>query len=211
MIAVFGGSFDPVHLGHIKLAVELSRRAEIDQLRFLLCRHHPQKKIPRASLAHRLAMLRLVESPPELLVDLREVERDKVSYTVDSLCRLRAECGLRQSLAFVLGEDAFAAIASWHHYERLLDYANLIVLARPDYPPSRPHQRGLAANGFLSLANLASRPAGGIARFANRRHNISSTMIREMIARQQTPRYCLPAGVWCYIRSHHLYGWHGEA
>lgn len=157
-------------------------------------------------------MLRLIESPPELVADASELERDAVSYTVDSLRRLRDEYGDDQSLAFVLGEDAFAEIESWHRFTHLLDYANLIVLARPgqSHKPSRKRAWPPADKLCSDLADLAERPAGGVAHFANRKHAISSNGIRDMIADQRQPRYCLPAKVWCYIRHHRLYGWHDQ-
>lgn len=211
MIAVFGGAFDPVHFGHIKPAIELSQHAEIEQVRFLPCHDHPQKENISASAFHRLSMLRLIASPPQLVVDTRELACNAVAYTVDSLRQLRAEYGAKQVLAFVLGEDAFATIRSWHRFVQLFDYSHFIVLARPTQSPPA-NNRDLPAGAELcsSLADLAKRPTGGVVYFANRQYRISSTMIKNMIANQQAPRYCLPAKVWCYIRYHQLYGCHGR-
>lgn len=198
-----GGVFDPVHFGHIKPALELLSRPQISQVRLMPCRVHPDKGEAGAGARHRLRMLELVAGAG-LVVDGRELERDGVSYTVDTLGQLRAEAGDEQPLAFVVGQDTAANMPGWRCAARLPSLAHLIVLARPDcgaclLPP--PWRRA------EDLTALAASPAGCAYLVRNRPVAASSGAIRAMIRRREQPRYLLPGAVWNYIRRHRLYGW----
>ena len=210
MIAVMGGAFDPVHFGHVKPALELLACPEIAQLRLAPCRVHADKAPTVAAAGHRLRMLGLVAGGG-LAVDARELERDGVSYTADTLEHLRAEVGDGQSLAFVVGRDVAARIADWERAARLPRLSHLIVLARPPHPAlgraAAPRAPSLPWRAAADLRALAARPAGLVYFMPNRPLDISSTMIRAMIRRRREPRYLLPGAVWNYIRRHHLYGW----
>ena len=207
MIAVMGGAFDPVHLGHVKPALELLAHPEITQLRLAPCRVHADKAPAAAAPGHRLRMLGLVAGGG-LTVDARELGRDGVSYTADTLEHLRAEVGAARPLAFVVGRDVAAQIADWERAARLPRLSHLIVLARA------PCARGAGARAPSlpwraagDLRELAARPAGLAYFLQNRALDISSTAIRAMIRRRCEPRYLLPGAVWNYIRRHRLYGW----
>ncbi len=198
-----GGVFDPVHFGHIQPALELLSRPEISQVRLMPCRVHPDKGEAGADARHRLRMLELIAGA-DLAVDGRELEREGVSYTVDTLEQLRAEAGAGRSLAFVAGQDAAAKISGWRRSESLPSLAHLIVLARPDCGDYSPPPLWRRAE---DLQTLATSPAGCVHLVRNRPVAVSSGAIRGMIRRQEQPRYLLPGSVWNYIRRHRLYGW----
>ena len=205
MIAFLGGIFDPPHFGHLKPALELTQRPEITQLRFLPCYQPPHKQTATSDV-HRLTMLKLIEKPPAIVVDDYEIERRRVSYTVDSLRHFRRQVGDQQSLAFVLGQDTFQEIASWSRYRQLLELVHLIVTVRPGYTISDDHVLLQASGGWAPLSELAQVPAGKTALFENQTWDVSSSDLREMIARGGQPRYLMPGVVWNYIRRHRLYG-----
>lgn len=217
IIAVFGGAFDPVHFGHIKPALQLSRRPEIERVVFVPARLHPHKgRVGDAHRdAHRLAMLKLVVRPPATSVDTRELQAAGTTYTVDTLSGFRAELGAAAPLAFVMGEDAFAGVCRWRDYPRLLKLAHLIVTRRPcDTAETGPetgasHPLLEASGGYAGLAELARRPAGRICRFDNDVVAVSSTQVRRVLERGEQPRYLLPGAVWNYVRRHRLYGYDG--
>ncbi len=210
VIAVFGGAFDPVHLGHIKPALQLLQREEIARVIFVPCRLHPHKGRIGAGAhgdEHRLAMLRLVARPPGMTVDTREIEAREVTGTVDTLRGFRAEAGEDAPLAFVMGEDAFGGVCGWREYRRLTDLAHLIVTRRPGCTAADARHPLLAASGgYATLADLAQRPAGGICRFDNDPVAASSTEVRRLLAHGEQPRGLIPGTVWSYIRRHRLYG-----
>ena len=209
VIAVMGGAFDPVHFGHVKPALELVARPEIAQLRLAPCRVHADKAPAVAAPEHRLRMLELVAGGG-LAVDARELTRDGVSYTADTLDHLRAEVGALRPLAFVAGRDVAARIADWERGARLPRLSHLIVLARPGPglgPGAAPEAPSLPWRRARDLRALAARPAGLVYFMHNRALDISSTTIRAMIGRRREPRYLLPGAVWNYIRRHRLYGW----
>jgi len=203
VIAVMGGVFDPVHFGHIKPALELLSRPQISQVRLMPCRVHPDKGEAGAGARHRLQMLELVAGAG-LVVDGRELERDGVSYTADTLGQLRDEAGGEQPIAFVAGQDTAAKMHTWKCAARLPALAHLIVLARPDCGDCPLPAAWRRAE---DLAALAASPAGCAYRASNRPFAASSGAIRAMIGRREQPRYLLPGAVWNYIRRHRLYGW----
>lgn len=205
IVAFLGGSFDPVHDGHLAAARALVARPEIEQVRLLPCARHPWKRA-RAPLAHRLRMLALAARPPLIAVDLRDALGGRVARAVATLARARADYGARRPLAFVLGEDAFAEIGRWRRARELPALAHLIVLARPGARRARAALPALAAQfarSFAPLAALAARPAGLVHLFDNPRVAASSRALRARVARGEPPP--TPPAVARYIRRHRLY------
>ena len=210
IIAIFGGAFDPVHLGHVKPALQLLQREEIAQVVFVPSRLHPHKgRIgDLASDEHRLAMLNLVLRPPGMVVDVREMQAEAPGYTVDTLRGFRAELGADAPLAFMMGEDAFGGVCHWRDYRQLLELAHVIVTRRPDCAEvGADHPLLEASGGPAELAELARWPAGRVCRFDNDVVAASSTAVRAMLERGEQPRYLMPGTVWNYIRRHRLYGY----
>ena len=199
--AIYGGAFDPVHLGHIKIALHILAQPEISELRLLPCYLHPDKNKPYATSAHRRNMLKLI-AKESLIVDHCELNRKGVSYTVDTAKQLRQKLGAEMPLALVLGLDTYATINSWQNAEQLPSLLHLIVVARPKIKFKNCN------NGWQSVDTLramACHPAGMVYLMPEPLIDISSSQIRTMIAQGIQPRYQLPGVVWSYIKRNQLY------
>jgi nicotinate-nucleotide adenylyltransferase len=205
---VFGGTFDPVHYGHLRSALELVEHLGLSQLRLMPCAQPPHRETPATGALHRAAMVELaVAGETRLRCDERELRRQGASYTIDSLVELRQELGDSHSLCMVLGCDAVAAITGWHRWQELLDWAHIVVIARPGWelPSEGPVAQWLQAHRQDDHNCLRERPDGSILIEQLRPLEISSTEIRRMLARGQSPRYLLPQAVLDYIQAHELY------
>jgi len=206
LVGYFGGTFDPVHLGHLRLALELRQQLPLDELHLLPCHLPPHRPEPGATSAQRVAMLELALTEcPELRLDCRELKRNRPSYTFDTLTELRAELGSDTSLVFCMGADSFAQLHTWHRWRELLDLAHLLVVARPGWslPDEGPQADLLAKCGELSDLHAAA--AGNLVLAATRLLPISATEIRQLIAQGLSPQFLLPDAVWRYIQTHGLY------
>ena len=134
LVGVFGGTFNPVHYGHLRSALELVERLGLEQLRLMPSAQPPHRQAPACSAEHRAAMVALaVEGEPRLACDMRELQRPGESYTIDSLIELRGELGTRIGLCMVLGCDAVLGITQWRRWQELLDWAHIVVIARPGW------------------------------------------------------------------------------
>jgi nicotinate-nucleotide adenylyltransferase len=211
-LGLFGGTFDPVHLAHLRLAEEIADAFGLAGVRFIPAAVPPHRNPPRASAQHRLAMTRLaVQGNPRFEVDDRELKRAAVSYTYDTLFELRAEAGDRP-LCLLMGADAFCLLTTWHRWQELLDLAHLIVARRPGFAldalaaslpgPLRAEylRRHRAERGGHVLA-----PGGGIFTHELTALDVSATALRGLFARGSSVRYLLPDAVITYIEQHHLY------
>ena len=207
-VGVLGGTFNPVHYGHLRSALELVEHLQLGELRLMPCAVPPHREAPSCSAEHRAAMVELaVAGEPCLACDSRELNRPGTSYTIDSLVELRQELGAGHSLCLVMGGDAVGLIETWHRWRELLDYAHLVIIARPGWhlPEDGVVADWLAAHRLTDHSALRRRPAGGIVIEELRPLDISSTEIREMLAAGRSPRYLLPESVLDYIKLHHLY------
>src|SRR5690606_3192129 len=136
---ILGGTFDPVHIGHLRGALEVAEMFGLDELRLIPNARPPHRDTPSCSAQDRLAMVRLaVQDLPPLLVDARELEREKPSYTIDTLISLRAELAPTDQLLLLVGWDAFCGLPTWHRWEELLDYCHILVMQRPDAGSEAP-------------------------------------------------------------------------
>jgi nicotinate-nucleotide adenylyltransferase len=207
-VGVFGGTFDPVHYGHLRSALELVERLQLRELRLMPSAVPPHRDTPACPAAHRAAMVALaVAGEPRLVCDDRELRRAGASYTIDSLMELRGELGDGHSLCLVLGCDALLAINTWHRWQELLDWAHVVVIARPGWqlPGEGPVADWLKHHRLADPRGLRQRPNGGILVEELRPLAISSTEIRGILAAGRSPRYLLPQAVLEYIEGHHLY------
>ncbi len=206
-LAIFGGTFDPVHNGHLQSALELKQRLSLDELRLLPCHRPPHRQSPGCSSQQRLEMLKLAVRDTPLQVDDREIKRDGLSYSVDTLEQLRLEVGPERSLIWVMGCDAFATLDSWHRWQSLLTLAHIVVLARPGaILPTQGAVADLMRQAQTDdAASLKQRAAGTIYRESLTPYPISATAIRRAIADQQIPEGYLPLPVLHYIKRHRLY------
>lgn len=205
---VFGGTFDPVHYGHLRSALELVERLQLERLRLMPSARPPHRAAPGCSAAHRAAMVELaVAGEPLLVCDTRELAREGDSYTIDSLMELRDELGADVGLCMVLGCDAVLGITGWHRWRELLDWAHVVILARPGWalPQSGEVADWLRAYRLPEREALRQRPAGGIVIEELRPLAISSTEIRALLGAGLSARYLMPQPVLEYIQDHQLY------
>ncbi len=212
MIGIFGGTFDPVHFGHLRPALELFERLGLEELRLIPAGLPPHRRAPRADSSQRLEMLqRAVAGQPGFILDKREIERQGPSYMVDTLAELREELGGRRPLCLLLGMDAFLGLSSWHRWQEIPRLAHLVVSHRPGWLPEHLDDHGgplaeLAAGALVDDPQaLRGSPAGRVFMQPVTQLDISSTRIRALIRQQKSPRYLLPDEVWAYIQEQRLY------
>lgn len=207
MIGVLGGTFDPVHHGHLRTALEVMQEIGLDEVRFLPLYRAVHREQPLAAAADRLEMLRAaIADQPGFVVDERELRRRGDSYMVDTLASLRAESGERP-ICLLLGSDAFSAFLQWREPSRILELAHLIVMRRPGDSPvvDTAHQALLAAHQVHESNALQDSPAGCILLQPVSQLEISSTRIRQIVAAGLDPRYLLPDAVRHLILEKRLY------
>lgn len=207
-VGVLGGTFNPVHYGHLRSALELVELLSLDHLRLMPCAVPPHREAPDCGAQDRAAMVELaVAGEDKLRCDTRELHREGISYTIDSLIELRSELGVQRGLCLVMGCDAVLNVDTWHRWGELLDYAHIVVLARPGWqlPGTGAVADWLSAHRLLEPSQLARRPAGGVLLEELRPLDISSTEIRALVASGRSPRYLLPQAVLEYIQQHKLY------
>ena len=211
-IGILGGTFDPIHFGHLRLAEEMLELAGLMQIRFIPTGTPPHREVPQVSAQHRSTMVRLaIADQPAFVLDDREVDRTTPCYTVDTLRELRAELGAVQPLCLLMGGDAFLQLHTWHEWEQLFELAHIVVGFRPGFTLEdrinsataklrRHYQQRLCA-----VAALSQHPSGGIVELAIPKLEISATLIRSRVAENRSIRYLLPNAVADYIHQHHLY------
>src|SRR5262245_56588121 len=135
-VGILGGTFDPVHYGHLRLALEIGERSGFAEVRFIVAGTPPHRTAPRTTGAQRLQMVKLATAGnPLFAVDDRELKRTGPSYTFDTLTELRSERGAAQPLCLLVGADAFLEIATWHRWTELFGLAHVVVAHRPGFSP----------------------------------------------------------------------------
>ncbi|KGE78015.1 nicotinate-nucleotide adenylyltransferase [Halomonas salina] len=208
-IAMLGGTFDPVHLGHLRSAVELHEALGLDRVHMMPAARPPLRGEPRITPEERLSLLRLgIGDTPGLIADPRELEREGPSYSADTLAELRREFGPEARLVMALGHDAFLRLADWHAPERLFSLAHLVVVDRPDHEADLPGPLAELIDGreVETPAALMASPAGGLLRLRlPSRMAISATEVRRRLAEGRSVRYLLPEAVEERILSAGLY------
>lgn len=209
-IGIFGGTFNPIHTGHLIAAEEIRQTFQLHRILFVPSARPPHKPSPELSApTHRLEMTRLaIQGNPHFGISSVELERSDSSYTVETIESLRSESGASESLFFISGIDSFSEIDTWHDPERLIGLCHFIVISRPGF--SLDLARRILADTFgigsrhedtqiplpnghtLSLAEVT--PVG-----------ISSTQVRTRIRQGLSVKYLLPESVESYILTHYLY------
>lgn len=205
-IGLLGGTFDPVHVGHLALARAAALALGLDEIRFIPTGRSWQKAPTASSGAHRLAMLQqAIGDTPGWRVDTRELERPGASYTIDTLLELRAELGAEPALVLLMGGDQLRNLPSWHRYRELLDHAHIAATRRGPHRLSEfdpPLEALIAEHGREALPDA---PAGSIVFFRMAPVAVSATLLRAALARDEQAAELLPAPVLDYIRRNHLY------
>lgn len=201
MIAILGGTFDPIHQGHMHIAARVLDRLPIEQLQFMPCAQPVHRNRPRASSRQRCEMIELeIADRPEFALNRIEIEREGPSYMIDSLREMHCR-GLTR-LALILGSDSFAAFASWKSPNEILQLAHLVVCRRPgNYSESD----AFAACRVDSAEQLATRSAGAVLMLDVDAPDCASSRLREQIAEQKNPGDCLGSAVAEYIYRNGLY------
>lgn len=207
-LALFGGTFDPVHHGHLRMALELSQQLQLDDMRLMPSHRPPHKDAIGCSSEDRATMVELaIAGCPSLSIDRREMERDGPSYMVDTLSEVRREVGPDVSLVLAMGMDSLVNLESWYRWCELTDLAHLLVVARPGW--DLPQQGELA--DFLRqhqapVDHIYSHAQGAVVIQQMSLLPISATEIRRQITAGESPQFLLPDAVWAYIQRHQLYG-----
>lgn len=195
-LAIFGGTFDPIHIGHLTVAWEAAELLDAE-VRLMPANVPPHRPPPLATPEERVAMLRAaLAGQSRLTLDTRELDRSGPSWTIDTLRELRAEQGDRP-LVLLLGADAFAGLPSWHHWRELFDLAHIGVLSRPGVDTAWPDAlaQEVATRRVHDVSALRVAPAGTLIELAVTPLEISATRIRDLLAAGRDPRFLLPAGL----------------
>lgn len=207
LLGIFGGTFDPVHCGHLRAMLELQETLDLDQLRVMPCGIPAHRPPPAATAAERVAMLEAaLEDFPGAEIDRRELEREGVSYTVDTLVTMGEEFP-GSSLCLLLGQDAFLGLPGWHRWTELFELAHIAVARRPGgsllmSPPLAEAVRGRRCDSAGELRDTGS---GRVIFCETSQLEISSSWLRAQAAAGRSLRWLVPASVEAIIEAEGLY------
>ncbi|MDO8346785.1 MAG: nicotinate-nucleotide adenylyltransferase [Rugosibacter sp.] len=210
-IALLGGSFDPVHKGHVALADYFIALLQPDELRVIPAGNPWQKHGLQASGQDRMAMVRSAFSTQKVAVniDQQEILRDSATYTIDTLRAVRKELGPDVSVVFLMGADQLQHLNTWQEWQQMFDYAHICAASRPGFAMDAAHVPADVAQEFARRAGSPEQirnTAQGLAYLApNLAVDISATAIRAALQRGEHPISLVPPGVLDYIEQHHLY------
>ncbi len=199
MIGLFGGTFDPIHLGHLRPALEVMEGLALQEVRFIPGALPPHRDAPWLSAERRAEMVQCaIEGQPGFVLDRRELQRfekgqHQPSYTVDTLASFRAEFGAAMPLFLLMGTDAFLGLESWHRWQELLVLCNIVVMSRPDYGLSEASTLFKAVESRLVRPEeVAAKAAGQVVIFPVTPLDISATDIRQRLENGHSVRYLMP-------------------
>ncbi len=210
-IALLGGSFDPVHLGHVALGAHFARLLRVNQLRVIPAGAPWQKNAVQASPEQRAEMLRLAFAAQaiDITLDMQEIERPAPTYTIDTLRSVRAELGPDASIVFLMGADQLQQLDSWREWRALFDYAHIGVAARPGFalaeaalPPAVAEEIAVRQG---SLEQLRTTPSGRVYLAETLAVDVSATQIRSALQRGEQANSLISPVVLDYIQQHNLY------
>ncbi|MBI4997398.1 MAG: nicotinate-nucleotide adenylyltransferase [Rhodocyclales bacterium] len=210
-LGILGGTFDPIHTAHLRLAEEAARQLRLGGVLWIPAGQPRHRAAPLAAPEHRLAMVRAaIADHPDYRIDETEVRSDAPSYTVPTLERLRRELGEARPLVLLMGADAFLGLATWHRWRELFRLAHLGVASRPGFALAAEAMPAELADEFRrrhrsESAALATAPAGAIFSFPLSAGTVSATEVRAKLRQGAAADQLLPAPVLDYIRRHRLY------
>jgi nicotinate-nucleotide adenylyltransferase len=204
MIGILGGTFDPVHYGHLRPALEVREIFGLTEIRLLPSAQPPHREQPVAPAPIRARMLELaIKNQPGFVIDTRELDRAGRSYMIDTLKSFRQEFP-EQPLILFVGADAFKNLTGWHCWQQLFDYAHIVVMMRPGVQ-LQELDGYFAAKKANVISEITQAPAGKLFFQPVTQLEISATAIRKMIAEKRNPGFLLPDAVIEYIKQHKLY------
>lgn len=209
-IGILGGTFNPIHHGHLRMAQELGEALNLDEVRFIPSANPPHKTVPTVSAEHRMQMVQLaIEPNPLFKLDDRELARNGASYTIDTLISLRNELGQDVALSLMMGSDAFTKLHTWHRWQELLHFCHLVLVQRPSNMPKEPLDKVLETllhdHYTEKSEDLSTKSAGYIHMQSITALDISSTAIRSAFQKKLSAQYLMPEAVINYIQLHQLY------
>ncbi len=193
-LALFGGTFDPIHNAHLRVAWEAAEFLSAD-VRLLPASVPPHRDQPRASAQQRAALVRAaLVGQDRLVLDTRELHREGPSYTFDTLAELRAEVGDAHPLVLLVGADAFAGLPGWHRWRELFDLAHVGVLTRPGHDGALPTElrTKIASRRCSEVRGLHEAPAGRVLPIPVTPLDISASQVRALLASGREPRWLVP-------------------
>ncbi|MBV1914117.1 MAG: nicotinate-nucleotide adenylyltransferase [Pseudomonadales bacterium] len=208
VVAFMGGTFDPIHFGHLRMAIELKQALAADQFRLIPCGdpYHKNRSVSAASERFEMLELALGENSG-LLLDDRELNRDGPTYSYDTLVSLRQELGDEISLVMVMGMDSFLSLPQWHCWQQLTELGHILVVHRPgsELEPCEPLREWYEAHKTNQLNDLRNHSSGYVSDLKMTMLDISSSQIRGLLSDGQSPQYLLPDSVLGYIEQNNLY------
>lgn len=208
LVGILGGTFNPIHNGHLHLAEQLINQLHFDEVRFIPSAVPALKHMPQVSARARAEMVNLaIAHHPKFTLDTRELQRTGVSYTIDTLQSLRAELGIETAICLLMGYDAFLGLPRWHRWQSLLDYAHIVVVNRPQVhaTPAPALAEWLTLHQTHALEAIHHAPSGAVFFVEIPPLDISSSTIRQSLLQGDPVNKALPPSVLAYIEAHHLY------
>lgn len=208
MIGIFGGTFDPVHYGHLRTALDVQQALSLTQVRFIPCGEPPHRNKPVADPLQRLAMVRAaIAGQANFVVDDREIQRGGASYMVDTLASLKKDF-TSETLCLMLGADAFNGLPQWHCWQDIFSLANIVVMQRPgdsSISAQHPALSSVLKQRLISAEDLHTKTHGAICRVAVTQLAISASAIREQWQQGKDIRFYTPDAVLTLIRQQKIY------
>ena len=206
-IGLFGGTFDPIHLGHIKIAENLIDALELQAMHFIPNKDPMHRHQPEASAKHRMAMVKIATAKnPKFIVNDVEIRRPGPTYTIDTITNIRKQIP-DQPLCLILGKDAFTMMHTWCHWKSIPELVHLVIINRPGVPLSyEPWMKNLLQEREVhDVRKLRSKPGGYILQYEIEPLRISATEIRKKLSKSEDSSEELLPEVLRYIQQHHLY------
>ena len=208
-VAIFGGTFDPIHNGHLTIASELAQLLDVGEVRMIPCAYPPHRGAPNVLTEHRLAMLSAAvnDNNSPLIIDDIELRRSAPSYSIDTVKLLRKEIGADIPLFMCIGMDALSKIDSWHQWDQILDFCHIAVSSRPGYklPEVGSLCEWITRHRSDDLSEIKKKPSGHVYLCDLSMLDISSTNIREKIGKGDNTALMMPDSVISYIQKNCLY------